>query len=175
MCACGSGFCVCLHAHWSYYSSRPVSPSLFLQNNGLCKIIPKRHNNTSEPGDCEAIPVPIATVAPSFSYDWKTRETWIYWQMILIAVVVLVMLPASFFSITALGVLYVFPILNAKTYFVTGCQRNRDSRHCICWSLDTLMRFKVRSNEAQSPVFPFRIYLSPWNSVCWPKQKCIWM
>lgn len=28
--------------------------SLFLWHNGLCKIIPKRHNNTSGPGDCEA-------------------------------------------------------------------------------------------------------------------------
>lgn len=66
--------------------------SLFLWHNGLCKIIPKRHNNTSELGDCEAAPVRNTALAPSFGYDWKTSETWIYWQMILIAAVVL---PAS--------------------------------------------------------------------------------
>lgn len=75
MCACVSVCCVCMFVctqellqFWACLSS------LFLQNNGLCKIIPKRHNNTSELGDCEAIPVRSTALAPSFSYDWKTTK-----------------------------------------------------------------------------------------------------
>lgn len=44
--------------------------SLFLWHNGLCKIIPKGHGNTSELGDCEAVPVhsaaATAAVAPGY-------------------------------------------------------------------------------------------------------------
>lgn len=93
--------CVCMFActlellqFWACGSS------LFLRHNGLCKIIPKRHNNTSELGDCEAAPVRSTALAPSFSCDWKTSETWIYQQMILIAAVVLFTLSSPLFSIT---------------------------------------------------------------------------
>lgn len=95
-----SVYCVCTFActlellqFWDCVSS------LFLWHNGLCKIIPKRHNNTSERGDCEAAPVHSTALAPSFIYDWKTGKTWIYRQMILIAAVVLFTL-SSLFSIT---------------------------------------------------------------------------
>lgn len=104
VCVC---VCVCtveLLQFWACVSS------LFLQHNGLCKIIPKRHNNTSELGDCEAVPVRSTALAPSFIYDWKTSETWIYRQMILIAAVVLFTLSSLLFSITKLSVSKLFSL-----------------------------------------------------------------
>lgn len=94
--------CACIFAcTLELLQCRDCVSSLFLWHNGLCKIIPKRHNNTSELGDCEAAPVRSTALAPSFGYDWKTSETWIYWQMILIAAVVLLASSSPLFSITA--------------------------------------------------------------------------
>lgn len=73
---------------------------LFLWHNGFCKIIPKRHNNT-ELGDCEAALVRSTALAPSFRYDWKNSETWIYRQIILIAAEVLLASSSHLFSIIA--------------------------------------------------------------------------
>lgn len=83
---------------------------LFLWHNGFCKIIPKRHNNTSELGDCEAAPVRSTALAPSFSYDWKTSETWIYRQIILIAAVVFCASSSHLFSIIAPSVPQLFSL-----------------------------------------------------------------
>lgn len=97
--------------------------SLFLQHNGLCKIIPKRHNNTSELGDCEAVPVCSVALAQSFSYDWKTNETWIYRKMMLIAAVVLFTLSPQLFSITFAQVSKRFSLyLIIHNYNGTQCQ-----------------------------------------------------
>lgn len=96
--------------------------SLFLQHNGLCKIIPKRHNNTSELGDCEAVPVRSAALAPSFSYDWKTSETWISRQMILIAAVVLFSLSTPLFSITLPSISKLFSVYLLIHSYNDTCQ-----------------------------------------------------
>lgn len=110
MCQCVSA-CVCVFAcTLESLQFQACVSSLFLKHNGLCKIIPKRHNNTSELGDCEAVPVRSTALAPSFICDWKTSETWIYRQMILIAAVVLYTLSSRLFSITKLSVSKLFSL-----------------------------------------------------------------
>lgn len=117
VCVCMFACTVELQQFWACVSS------LFLQHYGLCKIIPKRHNNTSELGDCEAVPVRSAALALSFSYDWKRSKTWIYRQMILIAAVVFFTSSSPLFSITLFSVSTLFSLyLTIPSYNDTQCQ-----------------------------------------------------